>query len=263
MEKAPDICSYFHSWHWASPSHAALCEILSQNITNPIFWDNDCKTFYKTRHKEVKIYQPDAAICDFRVAIKNYHEKRFWRYFMRPSLALREAIAIDIVRKLGIPAVEVISYGEIRKRLWLRQAYFVTRFEENTSSLQDFAYGHSLEQQREKLLSLLQKNMVFLARLHNAGYMHGGSFAKNFIWRTNADNSTELIWLDLATVKKTNWLNRGKSIRLDVTAMLDCFKLTQEELDSLADIYNKNCQTHIRIEKKEGSEHNFCICRLK
>ena len=254
--------SYLHTWKWDSPSHAALCEFISKSIVDPNFWNDGGETIWKTRHKEVKVYQVDESMGGFRIAIKNYHEKRFWRYFLRPSLALREAIGFNVAKSLGIPAAEVIALGEMRRNLRLYQAYFVTRFEENTNSLLDFMHGHSFERQHAELLALLHQNMLFIAKLHNAGYRHGGAHPRNFIWRKNDDNSTDLIWIDLATVKKMNWWNRGKSICLDVTDMLEVFKLTQEELDALAETYNKNSQTHVRIEKKDVSERKFCICRL-
>ncbi len=262
MEPKGINISYLHTWNWDSPSHGALCEFVSKSIVNPDFWNDGGETIWKTRHKEVKVYKVDEALGGFRIAIKNYHEKRFWRYFLRPSLALREAIGFNIAKGLGIPVAEVIAFGEMRRNLRLYQAYFVTRFEEDTKSLLDFAHGHYFEDQHAELLSLLHQNMFFLARLHNAGYRHGGAHPRNFLWRNNADNSAELIWIDLATIKKINFWNRIKSVCLDITDMLEVFRLTQEELDSLAETYNKNSHTHVRIEKKDVSERKFCICRL-
>ena len=251
--------SYFHNWNWFSPKYTQLCEYLVRKITDPSFWERRDDLIWTTRHKEVKLYQVEPGMGDFKVAIKNYHERRFWRYFFRPSLAFREAMGFEVVNRLGISTAEVLAFGEIRRNL--RQAYFVTRYEENTYSMLDFGKGQPFESEREKGLELMRRNIVNMAMLHKQGYRHGGAHPRNYLWRESKEKGLELIWIDLATVQKFKFGLRNQEICLDLTDMLEGYNLSQEQLDEMAGIYNENGLIRVRFLKKDVSERKFCVCR--
>ena len=226
--------SCVRSWHWNRADFDAqwrrLCECGSIETAGETIW--------QTRFKEVQLLTVPSDDGGYRVAFKNYHEKRFFRYFLRPSLATREAHGFAVVARLGIPVAEVLAFGENRRFLNLVDAYFVTKFEEGTKTMDDFL-AHPEE--HDKLLALLRDNIIRLAQLHAAGYIHGGAHPRNILWKESPGGGLESIWIDLATVRRIstrrpNW----KYVLTDLADLTEKFKLTQEELDRLAAEYRNN-----------------------
>ena len=223
------------SWHW---NREDFSEQWKRILKEEGGSDASDGTFYKTRFKGVRLLTVPSSGGDYRVAFKTYREKRFIRYLFRPSLAAREARGFDVAASLGIPVVEVLALGEERCCLKLVSAYFVTRFAENTESL---LYFKEHPDRRGDLMRLLKENIAMLAKMHAAGYIHGGAHPRNFLWRTTADGTIESVWIDLATVRKMSPGNRKwwKYILTDLTDFTEVFQLTQAELDEVMAEYRK------------------------
>ncbi len=131
--------------------------------------------------------------------IKYYREKRFFRYLFRPSMALREYRGFVLTEKAGIPVAEVLAFGEKRCFLRLKEAFFVTKYLDNTHSGDEFLSAGCDVEQKDTYIKL---NMEYLAKFHNAGLIHGGFNPRNELWRIKTDGTMEVIWIDLATCRK-------------------------------------------------------------
>ena len=231
-----DVSSVVSNWHWSSESYRDAAEWLLAEILPKAPGSHGGEQIWRTSLKEVFVYRLPETLGGFRVAVKTCHEHRFWRYFLRPSLTCREAIGFEIVKGLGMPAVDVLLCGEDRNPFCLKRSYFASRFEEDTAQLLDFAPGRRSEAMHDDLMTLLRENVALLAKMHQAGYRHGGAHPRNFLWKRQPDGTPRLIWIDLATVGACLPTDR-KHISLDLSDLIEYFDLNDEELKELCDIY--------------------------
>lgn len=255
------INQYLYSWKYVDESFSRSWDYLKNLAADFNSNENGGETIWQTKFKEVQII--DVPINDndkIKIAFKNYHEKRFLRYFLRPSLAAREAQGYEIVSSLGIPVVKVLAYGENRKFFNLVDAFFITKFEENCKTFLDFTSTPQGDS-RVILLSLLEENIKRLATLHKAGYTHGGAHPRNFLWFSE-NNNLQSIWLDLATVRKMYKIN-WKYLLTDLSDFTECFQLTQEELDNLILEYRKVFDIPVAYKLRTDSNRKFsCAVKL-
>jgi tRNA A-37 threonylcarbamoyl transferase component Bud32 len=255
------IKQYLYSWKYVDESFSQSWNYLKNLAADFNSNENGGETIWQTKFKEVQII--DVPINDnekIKIAFKNYHEKRFFRYFLRPSLAAREAKGYEIVESLGIPVVKVLAYGENRKFFNLVDAFFITKFAENCKTFLDFTNNLNLEN-KDILLQLLNENIKRLALLHKAGYTHGGAHPRNFLWIEN-DDQIESIWLDLATVRKMNKIN-WKYLLTDLSDFTEYFHLTQEELDNLIQEYRSVFDIPVAYKLRTDSNRKFsCAVKL-
>lgn len=227
-----NAASRLFSWNWVSADFRKGWEFLCHSPAN-----TQGETIWKTGFKDVQLLTVPSEQGEYRVAFKSYREKRFFRYFLRPSLAAREARGFTIAAMLDIPVVKVLAFGEKRCFLNLQSAFFITAFEENTQTLLFFKEN---SQEQDKLLLLLKENIVRLAKLHKAGFIHGGAHPRNIIWKETPDGGLDSIWLDLASVRPTpKGSKKWKYLLTDLSDFTEVFKLSQEELDMLLEEYLK------------------------
>lgn len=240
------------SWHWHKAGFDEQWKYLSEQLNSG---KSQGETIWQTRFKDVQLLDVPGENGGYRVAYKNYEEKRFWRYFLHPSLAAREAKGFEVVKSLGIPAAEVLAFGEIRKFFNLKRAYFVTRFEENTETLLYFI-GHP--QEHETLLALLKENIRYLAGLHAANYIHGGAHPRNILFRRHENGTLESIWIDLASLREAGTGKRyWKYILTDLSDFTEAFRLTQVELDILIAEYRKIHDIPVAYKIRTDHERKF------
>lgn len=247
--------SYIFSWHWNREDFSSQWEFLNRKTDSGS--GEHGETIWQTRFKEVQLLSVPSADGEYRIALKNYHEKRFFRYFCRPSLTAREAEGFALVKSLGIPVAEVLAFGEKRCFFNLINAYFITAYEEGTETL---LYFKKHPEQHEQLLKLLTENIKYLAKLHAAGYIHGGAHPRNFLWKPQDAGEDRSIWIDLATVRKTPGGKKyWKYILTDLSDFTEVFHLTQAELDQLADEYRKINNIPIAYKIRNDHERKFSI----
>jgi len=245
------------SWHWNREDFTEQWKSVLMEIggSGPSSSDN---SFYQTRFKNVSLLTVPSAEGDYRVAFKISREKRILRYLFRPSLAVREARGFDAAASLGIPVVEYLALGEKRCCLKLVSAYIVTRFEENTES---FLYFLERPELRAELMALLKENIVRLAKMHVAGYIHGGAHPRNFLWRRNPDGTIKTVWIDLASVRKMTRSNRKwwKYILTDLTDFAESFQLAQADLDELMAEYRKVNDLPVAYRVRTDNPYRFSV----
>lgn len=244
------------SWHWNREDFSEQWASILKETGGSGPSEN---AFYQTRFKNVCLLTVPSAEGGFRVAFKTARENRFLRYLFRPSLAVREARGFEVAASLGIPVVDVLALGEKRCCLKLIRAYIVTRFEENVESM---LYFKDHPEQRDVLMRLLKDNIVRLAKLHAAGYIHGGAHPRNFLWRQDADGTVMSIWIDLPTVRSiSQWRERGrkwwKYILTDLTDFTEVFRLTQAELDEILAEYRSVYDLPVAYRLRTDSPRKF------
>lgn len=246
--------SRFVSWHWHRGDFAEQWKFLS--CGGP---ESRGEMLRRTGFKEVRLVTFPPELGKYRVALKFYRERRFFRYLFRPSLAAREAVGFAVAKRLGIPVAEVLAFGEKRRFLRLAEAYFITRFEEGTQAF-DTLIGKP--ECHDMLMELLRRDIARLGVLHAAGYIHGGAHPRNFLWRKNANGELESIWIDLATVRKKSRFTRRKYMLTDLTHFVEMFKLTKDELDLLMAEYRKYHDLPAAFYPRTDHERKFAVARL-
>lgn len=242
--------SRFSSWRWIDPEFVRDWNRIANGDS-----DDRGETIWQTRHKEVQLLNVSSAEGGYRIAVKNYHEKRIFRYLCRPSLALREAMGFRVVEALGIPVVKVLAFGENRRMGVLTDAFFVTRFAEGVQTLNCF---EEMPEEHHRLMLLLRENIARMGRLHAAGYIHGGAHSRNFLWREKADGTLESIWLDLATVRPmprngTDW----EHLLTDLSDMVEYFRLSGDDLAALTAEYRRNNDLPLELRKLPEGGRKF------
>ena len=252
--------SVLRDWHWCNGTYGSAANWLLNEILPNEPGSHGGEQIWRTSLKEVFVYRVPQELGGFRVALKTCHEHRFWRYFLRRSLAYREAIGFDVVKSLGMPAVDVVLCGEERNPFQLKRSYIATRFEEDTAQMLDFAHGKSQEHLHGDLMMLLRENIALLARMHKAGYRHGGAHPRNFLWKRRTDGTPELIWIDLATVGRCAPDDK-KRIPLDLSDMIEYFELSDGELAELCGIYRTvhDIPIEFRHTGDGGRKLNVCV----
>ena len=162
--------------------------------------DFPAEVLWNTRSKSVCRAQCPAELYSGDVVIKSYYEQRFLRYFLRPSLACREAEGFLTVRKFGIPTAEVLAYGENRSVWWLSSSFMITRYVPDTRNGAYFCRGNGPGYGSADQMVFCLKLMEMLATLHRNGFCHEGTHPRNFLW-SGTGEGMRIVWIDLASVK--------------------------------------------------------------
>jgi hypothetical protein len=199
--------SFIRSWSYAKDDFApVLQELLNGRLSS-------CKVIYRTRHKECLLVPPEVSGLDYSVVFKRYAEKRFFRYFLRPSLAYREFLGFKLTADAGIPAAEVVALGEKRKFVKLEEAFFVTRYLEGFRDGNEFCQSECDAKLKDEFIC---RNLSYLAKLHKAGLVHGCFHPRNEMYKLDEKGNMEIVWIDLASVvpeKKSRRFSREGDLR--------------------------------------------------
>lgn len=240
------------SWHWYRKDFEEQWKYL---INEGLFSDKKESTIWQTRFKAVQLLEVPFEGSSYKIALKFYREKRIIRYFLRPSLATREAMGYEVMEKLGIPVAEVLAYGEKRNIIRIKEAFIITKYVEGTENM---LYFKEHEEEHEALLSLLKENIRYLALLHRANYIHSGLHPRNILWKREAGNSVRSIWIDLATVRNVeNHKEYWKYILTDLSDLTETFHLSQKELDMLMAEYRKIHDLEVGYTVRNDHKYKF------
>lgn len=219
--------SYLHSWEYAEADFAPALRMLEAGGR-----DLQGEVIYHTRHKECLRISGEKLGLDFDVVVKRYAEKRFWRYFLRPSLAYREYRGFRLAAEAGMPVARVLALGEKRCFTYLRESFFITRYEAGAHSGFELIGGGDPAVRDE----FIRLNLSLLARLHRAGLIHGGFHSGNELYRIGADGAMSVVWIDLATVAPARECRRF-TMADDVERFLRDFSLPAEAEREYRDWY--------------------------
>lgn len=112
--------------------------------------------------------------------------------------------ALNVMRRLGIPAVRPIAYGERRILHFVTSCFLVTEAVPDSVSLSTFAIsvkgnGALPPVKRHRLIVELARK---IRRMHDAGFAHGGMFWRNILLRPMPGEDFEYHFLDASPGKK-------------------------------------------------------------
>ena len=132
------------------------------------------------------------------VAYKFCQGKKPWRYIVGLSHPAREWRNYQVLYKLGIPAAEVLAYGESRRGWKIENSFIVTRFIEGTRDGTDFMPGgprHESLALRRKFCELIAPH---LATLHRNYFFHKALHPRNVLYRGDTPETMEIFFIDVA-----------------------------------------------------------------
>ena len=231
MKKMSVKNSFFRSWHFSREDFSGTLEkLLSGRLQKD-------KLIYCTRHKECFLVAGNECETPYPVVFKRYMEKRFFRYFLRPSMAYREYWGFKLTAEAGIPVAEVVALGEKRKFVKLEEAFFVTRYLEGYLDGREFWHDSGDENLRDEFI---RQNLSYLAKFHKAGLVHGCFHSRNEMWQLDETGKMDVVWIDLASVKRAkqgSFSGREK----DLTRFLEEFGLSEAKEAEYREFYRQEC----------------------
>jgi hypothetical protein len=128
-----------------------------------------------------------------------YPPRKLLEFWLRPSKAVVEAFGFARLRGLGIPSLDVLALGEVRRFGLLRAACVVTRGIPNSRTLEQFAREHWYwlpEPERRRVQrEISQRLLQQLRRAHEAGFFHHDLKWRNILIHEGEQGFTP-VWID-------------------------------------------------------------------
>lgn len=187
----------------------------------------------------------------FDYAYKTQNGKTFWRYIFRHSLPLRECYHYEILEKLSIPVPQILAVGDTRKFFVLKESFLVTSFLAGTYDGRIFMEGGKYRTGHEELcFDYCRKNLLYLAKLHDAGFFHKAAHPRNFLFReTGKEGEVEVFWIDVARLRKT--FHRKRAVIMDLHTFFRDMLLPEEKVAELLKIYMDAAEKKVFHSEKE------------
>ena len=141
-----------------------------------------------------------------------YTAKKKVRYWLLPSKPLIEIYGFQQLRKIGIPTLDVLAYGERRYLGSLRSAYIVTRGVPNSVSVEEFARETwsrmAKAEQRSVYQQLRDQLLQQLKKAHSAHFFHHDLKWRNILLQQQGDGGFVLTWIDCPRAHYARLLHR-------------------------------------------------------
>ena len=200
------------------------------------------------------------------VALKFCEGKAPWRYILNLSHPAREWRNYQALYQLGVPAAEVLAYGESRRGWKIESAFIVTRFLDGTRDGRDFMPGGKLRDDvgmRRRFCELVSPQ---LAKLHRHGFFHKALHPRNVLYRGATPEEMEIFFIDVARCRiRFRSMMKG-AILFDLYTPLRDLELPAEESREFLAGYLKNfpdapftperLETKLRAYRRHGKKFN-------
>ena len=153
-------------------------------------------------------------------------------YFMRPSKCAYEVNSYQILKKIGIPTIETVAFGEERNFSMLRSCCVVTVGIDNTTQLEDFAqiwYHLPPAEKKQAFDEIFTETAKFTRMAHKANFFHYDLKWRNIlISKENGHYHTR--WIDCPRGRFSRWRSkRGQMVDLSCLARLALSYLTRTQ----------------------------------
>lgn len=226
--------SLTHPWRWIREDAAELSEALR---AGPPGVDSGPEVLWRTKNKYVLRIKTASGLD---LACKWYERIRQAPYSFSWTQAAKEAYNFKLLANVGLPLVKLVATGEDRGFLHIRTAFLATEYADGF--LDGRYFFESLSHETGMRDEFTRSNFVLIARLHDAGFCHGGFTPMNELWRKmpepDAEGRTmEIRWLDIATCHRAWGPVLKRRIVEDLGNFLRFYSFTAEERRECLRIY--------------------------
>ncbi len=157
------------------------------------------------------------------------------RYIINLSHPAREWRNYQAIERLGVPAGQVLAFGETRKYHWkLVESFIVTKFIEDTRDGCDFMPGGKLRQDiamRRRFCALLAPE---IAKMHKRDFFHKALHPRNILYSGDTPETMKIHFIDVARCRIRFKFQMPHVILFDLyTPLLDLQLPTEESLEFL------------------------------
>ncbi len=226
------------SWSWVQENFLPELKILAEN--NMLSETGPGEQIWSTRSKFV--LKVPLSTGGFAVVKKYRKIAKPIKYLLRLSPCGLEACNFARFKKLGIPLPELLAVGETRKNFHLKTAFIITRFAEGFRDGRDFAPQGKFRDKSTLLKEFLRRNVIELARCHDAHIIHRGFTPANLMWKELAatdinGNRLELLWIDLASCRRCPYFIINRLCAKELARLFTPLELSEELQRELIALY--------------------------
>ncbi len=223
------------SWCWIRTDAAELRDVLR---SGPPGADSGQEVLWQTKNKYVLRLKTSSGLD---LACKWYAKLRWLPYGFSWTQAMKEAYNFKRLTHLGLPLVKLAAVGEGRGFFTIRNCVLVTEYADGFLDGRYFfeSMSHELEMRDE----FTRRNLILLARMHDAGLCHGGFTPMNELWRKLPEpdaegNRMDIRWIDIATCRRMwFWCRKRQCFAQDLGDFLRFYSFTEEERRAYLRIY--------------------------
>ena len=238
MSFTADKQRFFSSWQYSEPEFS---EILSLLRSAPLKEDADTTLINHSSGKMVwRLQRKNSDGISFDFACKINPGKAPWRFILRPSLAVREALNYVVFKELGVPAAHVLAVGDVRKFFILKESFIVTEFVSGTRDGRVFMPHGEMRSEHALRRSYCMLNFELLAKIHDNAVFHKAFHPRNLLWRVDGD-VLKVFLIDVARCRKVKRNQLKRSVLVDIHTFIRDIQPTASELDELLEHY-LNCR---------------------
>jgi len=200
-------------------------------------WEETCKELGITRDSDwLSISSTEllsisrVGSCCYKLRVADGTSVYFKRYlypvgryktFLQPSKAAIENFGFNVLKKIGIPAPEVIALGESRRFGILDYAIIITKEIKSTMSLEEFAETQWINMPAdEKQTSYCQISGSLIHQLrkaHKYKFYHYDLKWRNILIRSNND-TFETVWIDCPRARISIFRSR-RNVIVDISSL--------------------------------------------
>ena len=180
---------------WCADSFHERLELLRRHPE----WRGDGNLLTDRAGKRVwRIDFPPTESGTCSVACKLCDGRKPWRYIFDLSLPAREWRNYQALHRLGLPAPEVLAYGETRRGWKLLRSFIITRFIEGTRDGRDFMPEGRLRDRIDLRRRFCELAAPHIATLHRNGFFHKALHVRNLLYRGETPEEMEVFFIDVA-----------------------------------------------------------------
>lgn len=221
-------------WCWIRRDAAELRDVLR---AGPPGVDSGSEVLWRTKNKYVLRLKTASGLD---LAYKCGRNIRWLPYGFSWTQAVKEAYKLKRLAHVGLPLVKLVAVGEDRGFFRIRSAFLVTEFADGF--LDGRHFFESLSHETALRDEFTRGNFVLLARLHDAGFFHGGFTPMNELWRRLPEPDAEgrrmeIRWIDVARCRRAWGRGLKRRIVRDLGDFLRFYPFTAEERRAHLQVY--------------------------
>lgn len=235
VEKLKKSESRLFSWNWKEQGFE---EILSSLRTKRPEMTESAGLINESSGKMVwrlQMRNSDGKEYDF--AYKINPGKTPWRYILKPSLAMREALNYRMFEDMGLPVAHLLAVGDLRKSFILKENYIATAFVGESLDGRCFMPGGSMQDDEALRFEFTLRNIELLAKIHDRKVFHKAFHPRNLLWKGSAGNM-QVFWIDVARCRPvTRFMSMRRAVLVDLHTFFRDMQPRKKELERIVEHY--------------------------